>query len=267
VPNPANPQSLNRYSYILNNPLKYTDPTGHENFFGEMVGLGLTSMSPSFHFGAARSTVAFNLQSASATIRGTQYADTWVFTQVFGEKAAAYQSAIRTIAMGVAGIIAGIILFPVGGPLLIAAGVLAIISAGLTVASGAASLAGNPSLADDLGWAALGTGIAATIVGLAGAVVAEHAAPSEFPPQVSSGTGEFKVNLKLQVDEGYTFEIELPSISSEYEAAPGNLMAGPGGGTTVTYSQEAGVIGFDLSRNPDGTFTTQVHANLVLRQT
>lgn len=28
VPNPANPQSLNRYSYVLNNPLRYTDPTG-----------------------------------------------------------------------------------------------------------------------------------------------------------------------------------------------------------------------------------------------
>jgi len=29
VPNPANPQSLNRYSYTLGNPLRYTDPTGH----------------------------------------------------------------------------------------------------------------------------------------------------------------------------------------------------------------------------------------------
>jgi len=28
VSNPANPQSLNRYSYVLNNPLRYTDPTG-----------------------------------------------------------------------------------------------------------------------------------------------------------------------------------------------------------------------------------------------
>jgi len=27
--NPANPQTLNRYSYCLNNPLKYTDPSGH----------------------------------------------------------------------------------------------------------------------------------------------------------------------------------------------------------------------------------------------
>jgi RHS repeat-associated protein len=28
VQNPANPQSLNRYSYVLNNPLKYIDPSG-----------------------------------------------------------------------------------------------------------------------------------------------------------------------------------------------------------------------------------------------
>jgi len=29
VPNPANPQSLNRFSYVYNNPLKYVDPSGH----------------------------------------------------------------------------------------------------------------------------------------------------------------------------------------------------------------------------------------------
>ncbi len=29
VPNPADPQSLNRFTYARNNPVKYTDPTGH----------------------------------------------------------------------------------------------------------------------------------------------------------------------------------------------------------------------------------------------
>jgi RHS repeat-associated protein len=29
VPNPGNPQALNRYSYVLGNPLRYVDPTGH----------------------------------------------------------------------------------------------------------------------------------------------------------------------------------------------------------------------------------------------
>jgi RHS repeat-associated protein len=29
IPNPANPQAFNRYSYCLNNPLKYVDPSGH----------------------------------------------------------------------------------------------------------------------------------------------------------------------------------------------------------------------------------------------
>ena len=29
VPSYANPQNLNRFSYVLNNPLRYTDPTGH----------------------------------------------------------------------------------------------------------------------------------------------------------------------------------------------------------------------------------------------
>jgi RHS repeat-associated protein len=30
VPEPVNPQSLNRYAYCLNNPVKYNDPSGHD---------------------------------------------------------------------------------------------------------------------------------------------------------------------------------------------------------------------------------------------
>ncbi|MCK5505780.1 MAG: RHS repeat-associated core domain-containing protein, partial [Thermodesulfovibrionia bacterium] len=38
VPDPINPQSLNRYSYVLNNPLRYIDPTGH-GFWQTLLGV------------------------------------------------------------------------------------------------------------------------------------------------------------------------------------------------------------------------------------
>jgi RHS repeat-associated protein len=34
VSDPANPQSLNRYAYVIGNPLRYTDPTGHAHWAG-----------------------------------------------------------------------------------------------------------------------------------------------------------------------------------------------------------------------------------------
>jgi hypothetical protein len=41
VPNPADPQSLNRYSYCLNNPFKYIDPSGHwVDLLFEIAGIG-----------------------------------------------------------------------------------------------------------------------------------------------------------------------------------------------------------------------------------
>ncbi len=35
MPNPANPQNFNRFGYVLNNPIRFNDPTGHEPKYGE----------------------------------------------------------------------------------------------------------------------------------------------------------------------------------------------------------------------------------------
>jgi RHS repeat-associated protein len=40
VPGYANPQNLNRYTYVINNPLRYTDPTGHMFDDGCSMGCG-----------------------------------------------------------------------------------------------------------------------------------------------------------------------------------------------------------------------------------
>ena len=45
VPDPGNPQALNRYSYVLNNPVKYVDSSGHFAFVPLLIagGVGLVA--------------------------------------------------------------------------------------------------------------------------------------------------------------------------------------------------------------------------------
>lgn len=51
IPNPDNPQSLNRYSYTLNNPIRYTDPSGHIPCEYDLIEcVGAPSTPPSFGY-------------------------------------------------------------------------------------------------------------------------------------------------------------------------------------------------------------------------
>ncbi|MDK2825466.1 MAG: hypothetical protein PWQ63_1569 [Methanolobus sp.] len=45
LPDPYNPQVLNRYAYSLNNPLKYNDPSGHNALIVEGVALAIEAVS------------------------------------------------------------------------------------------------------------------------------------------------------------------------------------------------------------------------------
>jgi len=64
---PMNLQALNRYSYVLNNPLRYTDPTGHYKatfYFGSSAYSSLTSQ-----FGSATTSIVNGI-NAGYTIGG-----------------------------------------------------------------------------------------------------------------------------------------------------------------------------------------------------
>jgi hypothetical protein len=47
IPYPLNPQSFNRYSYVINNPIRYSDPSGHMLTCGELGACGGSSNSGS----------------------------------------------------------------------------------------------------------------------------------------------------------------------------------------------------------------------------
>ncbi len=50
VPDPGNPQSLNRYSYVINNPVNLIDPTGHSWEWEDFTGLVSSIWNQVFSF-------------------------------------------------------------------------------------------------------------------------------------------------------------------------------------------------------------------------
>ena len=88
IQDPTNTQNHNRYGYVLNNPLKYTDPSGEEIVIGTAIAIGaavaaltytVTALVADVPFsvgglvkatfiGAASSAVTFGIGSAAGTI-------------------------------------------------------------------------------------------------------------------------------------------------------------------------------------------------------
>ncbi|MCB8989634.1 MAG: hypothetical protein H6665_03365, partial [Ardenticatenaceae bacterium] len=87
VPDPSNPQSFNRYSYTINNPLKYTDPSGHcftpvtalicIGVFGMVALTGDTAQPPPIDHAA--NTASLNVTAYAAVYQRNDYYG-WVQT-------------------------------------------------------------------------------------------------------------------------------------------------------------------------------------------
>ena len=89
VPDTANPQSFNRYSYVYNNPVKYTDPSGHCILGGDNGASGGTGIDDQYYDCSNTPPPSTNptgetmnvqgLLRTLAMLEGTEYADMDIF--------------------------------------------------------------------------------------------------------------------------------------------------------------------------------------------
>lgn len=102
IQDPANTQNYNRYGYVLNNPLKYTDPSGEEAItFGAAVLIGAVIAATTYTITALVADVPFSVgglikatfigAASSAVTFGIGSASTALFSNFYSQ--AAFQAA------------------------------------------------------------------------------------------------------------------------------------------------------------------------------
>ena len=90
IPDLFNPQSLNRYAYCLNNPLKYVDPDGHFAVVTILIMAKLGALSFSY-FGFQTASAGINLMEWNSKIGQTNLVpDTIKNSYTFGNKLWSY---------------------------------------------------------------------------------------------------------------------------------------------------------------------------------
>ncbi|MDP5202034.1 RHS repeat-associated core domain-containing protein [Flavobacterium sp. DG2-3] len=97
VQEPYNTQNYNKYAYVLNNPLKYTDPSGEEIVFGVAVAIGAAIAALTYTITALVADVPFTVgglvkatfigAASSAVTFGIGSAATNLFTNFYSQAA------------------------------------------------------------------------------------------------------------------------------------------------------------------------------------
>ncbi len=215
VTDPANPQDYNRYSYVHNNPLNQTDPSGHGNW---LTG-AWHSIADQFHHASGWELAGIVVAYASPY--GWAYAIAAVLIVEFAAARVQEFNTAVAVVEGVADIVVGAILCctPATAP----AGIGLIAAGALSLASISAGLAGDQNLSANLGWAALGVSVASLVYGIASAAAAQGS-PSD---QGSAGQPQ-----------------SLDGGGDQTGINHSNDMAGPGAGSDNPNQDNGGSDGF-----------------------
>lgn len=203
VPNPGNPQDLNRYTYAHNNPLLYTDPSGHFGIiegiiFGVVIGAVASGIQSDWDLG---SMIVGGIIGGASGGAGAGVATSSVMQATL--------SSLGQPWAGVAGgIIAGAAAGGTGGVLASAMGYK--VNIGLAIASGAAAGGIVGGAAGQ--WGQGGAFLAAPAAGASAAAI--RGADSGVGALIAAGTAAFSLGIQYGYHEIYNYMAEngKPSV-------------------------------------------------------
>ncbi|MDR4470609.1 MAG: RHS repeat-associated core domain-containing protein [Nitrospira sp.] len=210
VPNLYDPQSLNRYSYARNNPLYYTDPSGH--FFWAVVALGVVA-------GVVSSGIQSNWDLEATLLGGViGGVSAGVGYGTFGPAMGAFADlGFGTLGSGIAGgAVAGGVAGGTSGVLANLAGYR--VNIGLAIASGAAA-GGIVGGAGATQWGQWGALAAAPAAGASGAAIS--GADPGMGAAIAAATAAFAlgVNQAYEAYQAYAAS-QSQTVGASQQSAP-----------------------------------------------
>ena len=213
------PQSLNRYSYARNNPLLYTDPSGHIFGIDDLIIVAIV-------IGATVGAVSSGIQSdwdLQATLLGGVIGgvSAGVGFGTFGPASAAFAS-LGDIGSGIAGgAVAGAVAGGTSGALAMAAGYK--VNIGLAIASGAAAggiVGGAGAFGAQFGQGTLAAFAAAPAAGASAAAIS--GSDPGIGAAIAAATAAFALGVH-EVYQQYALAQQGPQKETSYATRVGNF--------------------------------------------
>ena len=206
------PQTLNRYSYVQNNPLKYTDPTGHfalKSFLTKVVKVALVVTAV-----VAVTALAVVTMGSAIPVLAAAAAGAVVNTGVYAGVTAASGGNITAQGLGLAafsGAVTGIVMCAsagaLGGVTMVSGGIGGGVSSAINMEATSALTGQTPSNQQIAGNLALGVGMGIISGGIIGAATGPVGRDFYYPNGALFGKTEVPLTFAQTVAIETTLEV------------------------------------------------------------